>query len=94
MTEDQSAGQQPPQVRSDDNPSLVFGWIRAFGRFWWDFLIGDTPELFVGAVAVIGVLAVLSSKPGLRTIAAFVAPVLVAGVLTASVYRAARRRTS
>jgi hypothetical protein len=20
---------------------------RSFGSFWWDFLIGDTPELFV-----------------------------------------------
>lgn len=94
MDDGQSAGTQPPQGESDGDPSVVFGWIRAFGRFWWDFLIGDTPELFVGAVTVIGVLAVISLKPGLRTVAAFLAPILVAGVLTASVYRAARRRTS
>jgi|GEM_PF-784095 len=94
MAEEQPVGQRSPQGRSDDNPSVVLGWTRAFGRFWWDFLIGDTPELFVGAVAVIGVLALFSLKPGLRTFAAFLAPVLVAGVLTASVYRAARRRTS
>ena len=55
-------------------------------------LIGDTPELFVGTVAVIGVLAVLCLRPGLRTLAAVLAPVLVAGVLTASVRRVARRR--
>ena len=94
MAEEQPVGQQSPRGRSDDNPSVVLGWTRTFGRFWWDFLIGDTPELFVGAVAVIGVLALFSLKPGLRTFAAFLAPVLVAGVLTASVYRAARRRTS
>ena len=64
-------------------------WLGAFGRFWWDFLIGDTPELFVGVVVV---LAVLCLRPGLRTTAALLAPVLVAGVLTASVRRAARRR--
>ena len=88
------AAEQPPNRGPDKKPSAVLGWIRAFGRFWWDFLIGDTPELFVGAVAVIGLLALISLKPGLRTVAAVLAPVLVAGVLTASVYRAARRRAS
>ena len=68
-------------------------WLTAFGRFWWEFLIGDTPELFVGAVAVVGVLALLSLYPGLRTAAALRAPVLVAGVLTASIWRAVRNRT-
>jgi hypothetical protein len=31
----------------------------AFGRFWYDFLIGDRPELFVGPIlglAVVGLL--------------------------------------
>jgi hypothetical protein len=68
-------------------------WLSAFGHFWWEFLIGDTPELFVGAVAVVGLVAVLCRWPGLRTLAAFLAPVLVALVLAASVARAARRRT-
>jgi hypothetical protein len=72
---------------------VALRWLAAFGRFWWEFLIGDTPELFVGVVAVIGLLAVLCLHPGLRTAAALVAPVLVAGVLTASVWRAARRRS-
>ncbi len=31
----------------------------AFGRFWWDFLIGDTPELFVGTLLVVGAAALL-----------------------------------
>ncbi len=26
---------------------------RAFGSFWWDFLIGDTPELFVAVIVII-----------------------------------------
>jgi len=78
--------------RPDTTGSVAARWLAAFGRFWWDFLIGDTPELFVGTVAVIGVLAVLCLRPGLRTLAAVLAPVLVAGVLTASVRRVARRR--
>jgi hypothetical protein len=33
---------------------LLQRWLVAFGRFWWDFLVGDTPELFIGTLAVIG----------------------------------------
>jgi hypothetical protein len=94
MDEEQVPGRHRADGRRDDDPSVVPGWLGAFGRFWWDFLIGDTPELFVGAVAVIGVLAMICLRPGLRTFAAFLAPVLVAGVLTASLYRAARRRAT
>jgi hypothetical protein len=93
MVDQQPAGRNRSHGRPDHRPSVVLGWTSAFGRFWWDFLIGDTPELFVGAAAIIGVLALVSVKPGLRTVAAFLAPVLVAGVLTASLFRAARRRT-
>jgi hypothetical protein len=34
-------------------------YVIGFGRFWYDFLIGDRPELFLGpivAVAGVGVL--------------------------------------
>ncbi len=79
--------------RSEAGQSVAMRWLTAFGRFWWEFLIGDTPELFVGAVAVVGVLALLSLNPGLRTAAALLAPVLVAGVLTASIWRVVRNRT-
>ena len=70
------------------------GWLTAFGRFWWEFLIGDTPELFVGVVAIIGTLALICLDPHLRTVAAYLAPVLVSGVLAASLYRAVRRHGS
>jgi hypothetical protein len=69
-------------------------WLAAFGRFWWEFLIGDTPELFVGAVAVIGILALLCTHTSLRTGAAYLAPVLVSLLLAASVWKAARKRPS
>ncbi len=71
--------------------SAVRRWLVAFGRFWWDFLIGDTPELFVGVIAVIAVIAVMCLHPGLRTVAAILAPLLIAVLLTASVWRAASR---
>jgi len=94
VPDDQPTGGTDADERPDDNRPGTLEWLFAFGRFWREFLIGDTPELFVGVVAIIGVLAVICLKPGLRTFAAFLAPVLVAGVLTASVYRAARNRAS
>ena len=36
---------------------------RAFGKFWWEFLVGDTPELF-GATAVVVVMALLLRHEG------------------------------
>jgi hypothetical protein len=62
--------------------------LAAFGRFWWEFLIGDTPELFVGAVAVVGLVALVCVDHAARTWAAALLPVLVAGLLAASVWRA------
>jgi hypothetical protein len=34
--------------------SAVVRVLRAFGHFWLDFLVGDTPELFFGTLVVIG----------------------------------------
>jgi hypothetical protein len=28
-------------------------FLRAFGAFWYDFLVGDRPELFVGSIAAL-----------------------------------------
>ena len=28
-------------------------WLRRFGRFWYDFLVGDRWELFVGPIVVL-----------------------------------------
>jgi hypothetical protein len=34
-------------------------YVTAFGRFWFDFLIGDRPELFVGPIAGLFLVALL-----------------------------------
>ena len=34
-------------------------YLIAFGRFWFDFLIGDRPELFVGPIVGLALVAVL-----------------------------------
>ena len=35
-------------------------YVIAFGRFWYDFLIGDRPELFVGPILALTVVALLT----------------------------------
>lgn len=64
---------------------------RGFARFWWDFLVGDTPELFVAAVATIGVIALLSVAGHDNAAAVVALPVMAIGALALSVARGARR---
>jgi len=61
-------------------------WLRVFGRFWWEFLVGDTPELFVATLVVVGVAFALASLHVLPVI-------VVPGVaIAAVVWSAARGR--
>jgi hypothetical protein len=71
----------------NDQP-LAIRLLKGFGMFWWDFLVGDTPELFVAALVIIGVVAVLSEAWHANTAAVIVLPVLAVVALTISVKRA------
>lgn len=71
-------------------PSLLTRLIKGFGRFWWDFLVGDTPELFVAALVIIGSTALLSETGHLNDVAIIVLPVLAVLALAASLMRAVR----
>jgi hypothetical protein len=62
--------------------------LRAFGHFWWDFLVGDTPELAVATGALVG-LAFLLAGPGL--VGAILLPLVAAAFLFLSTYRGRRR---
>lgn len=77
--------------RSDGSRPAVNRTLAAFGRFWWEFLIGDTPELFVGSVAIVGTVALLCLEHSARTWAGFVLVPLVTALLVASVWKAARK---
>lgn len=59
-------------------------YLAAFGRFWWEFLVGDTPELFVGMLAVLALAALLA---GTGAAAWVLVPLAVVAVLTISVAR-------
>jgi len=63
-------------------------WLVAFGRFWWDFLVGDTPELLIGVLIALGVVALLVKGAGLNAVAVVGFPLMVAVMLGLSVYRA------
>ncbi len=74
----------------NDHRSLVLRLLTGFARFWWDFLVGDTPELFVAALGVLGVIALLSEVAGLNVAAIIALPLLVTASLGLSLYRAQR----
>jgi hypothetical protein len=68
--------------------------IGAFGRFWWEFLVGETPELFVGVLVILGLVALVCRDPALRTVASVLLPLAVMVVLSLSIWRAARNRSA
>ena len=68
--------------------SLPVRLLQGFARFWWDFLVGDTPELFVAVVVTIGSVALLSLAGHLNVAAAIALPALVVAALVVSVWRA------
>ncbi|MGA7835260.1 MAG: hypothetical protein WCA31_08650 [Acidimicrobiales bacterium] len=65
-------------------------WLKSFAMFWWDFLVGDTPEIFVAVVVIIGVVALLSERGHFNAASATVLPLLAVFALGASLWRAQR----
>jgi hypothetical protein len=59
-------------------------WTKAFGHFWWDFLVGDTPELFVAMLVLVGVAFALRHD---RVAAVVILPLLAIVALFASAWR-------
>jgi hypothetical protein len=81
----------PEAIRRRRAAPTIRRWLGAFGRFWWDFLVGDTPELTVGAVLAVGAAAALAVDRSINAVAVAALPLVVVLVLSGSVRRAARR---
>jgi hypothetical protein len=67
-------------------------YARAFGRFWFDFVVGDDWRIALGVVLVLGVGALLVATGAIAT--SLLAPLLAAaivGVVSASIAHGARR---
>ncbi len=65
-------------------------WLRRFGAFWYDFLVGDRWELFVGPIAALAVAAALVAVgvPGVVAgVVLFAAVVAVGAVSVAACIR-------
>src|ERR1700722_5799851 len=84
-----SRGAEP--TGSSGGAALPRRWVGAFGRFWWDFLIGDTPELTLGAVAAVGAAGAIALDRSLVWLAVVVLPLVVVLALGGAVRRTARR---
>jgi hypothetical protein len=66
-------------------------YLNAFGRFWWDFLVGDTPELFVATLFLVGLAFALHKEQAAAVPILIVAAV---GFLGISAWRGRRRKSS
>jgi hydrogenase/urease accessory protein HupE len=61
--------------------------VRAFGRFWWNFVVGDDWVAAAGIVVAIGITAAIAAE---KVAAWWFLPLAVAAVLGMSLYREAR----
>jgi hypothetical protein len=61
--------------------------IQAFGRFVWDFVVGDDWRVAAGVVVALIVTAIIA---GAGVAAWWILPVAAAGLLALSILRAAR----
>jgi hypothetical protein len=62
-------------------------WLSQFGRFWYDFIVGDDWTIAVAAIALV---AVTSAVAHAGRVAWPILPIGVAGILSASVWRVLR----
>jgi hypothetical protein len=58
-------------------------YLTAFGRFWWDFIVGDSVTLAVGGATVL-VLGALLVAAGADDLVQVALPVAVAATLALS----------
>ncbi len=65
-------------------------YLRAFGAFWWNFIVGDDWRLAVGVALALGLTWVLAHE---GADVWWLLPVGVALALAASLWRETRRRT-
>jgi hypothetical protein len=68
------------------------GYLRAFVAFWYDFLIGDRPELFVGSIGVLAVVWIAIQMGLGPTAAGALLAILVLSLAGLSIWSATRRR--
>ena len=74
-----------------DDRSLPLRLLKGFGRFWWDFLVGDTPEITVAVLVILGAVALMADVAHVNAAACIGVPPLVTVTLGLSLLRARRK---
>lgn len=69
---------------------MILSRLRAFGAFWYDFIIGDDWRVALGVAAALTATFLLSHNSSLATW--WIAPVAVVVLLPLSLRRAIRNR--
>jgi hypothetical protein len=64
--------------------------VRAFGAFWYDFVIGDDWRIAVGVIAGLAVTALVTHAA--HAPAWWILPLIVVALLTLSLWGSTRRR--
>lgn len=65
---------------------IVLQWLRGFGLFWWDFIVGDSIALAIGALIAVGIaFALVHSAP--NGVVEVVLPLVVIATIAASLLR-------
>ena len=67
---------------------LIGRGLRAFGHFWWDFIVGDTPELAVATGLIIGLAFLIDGE---RLVGVILLPLTAAAFLLLSTVRGRKR---
>lgn len=73
-----------------EKSSLPLRVLKGFAMFWWDFLVGDTPELFLAVLFTIGAIALLKAQGHANTVAQVALPALAITALSLSLWRASK----
>lgn len=66
-------------------------YVRGFGAFWHDFLIGDRPELFAGSIVVLGLVWIAIEMGLSPAVAGGVLAILILCLAGLSIWSATRR---
>jgi hypothetical protein len=61
--------------------------LAAFGRFWWDFVVGDDWLVAAGIAVALGLTALIAHRD---VSAWWLMPIAVVALLTTSLWRATR----
>ena len=66
-------------------------YVSAFGAFWFDFLVGDSWEILIGVLGLLGLARLVDLYgPNPDTVLTFAVPLGVLVVLGLSLWRAER----